>query len=156
MESAMPVKDLKASFEAIAQRDAVSQSLVAETDHAAKGTNLDVTIPAERVGDAARILDLAAYMIEAITGVDWLADKQMEIVYDFVHPVSGERVTVRARVPRDKPELPSISAVFPGANWHERETHDFFGIVFEGHPGLIPLLLPEDATFHPLRKDFAP
>jgi NADH-quinone oxidoreductase subunit C len=44
--------------------------------------------------------------------------------------------------------------VFPGANWHERETHDFFGIVFLGHPDLSPLLLPEDADFHPLRKDF--
>ena len=48
----------------------------------------------------------------------------------------------------------TISPVFPGANWHERETHDFFGIVFRGHPNLEPLLLPEDATYHPLRKDF--
>jgi len=50
--------------------------------------------------------------------------------------------------------VPTISAVFPGANWHERETHDFFGIRFAGHPNLIPLLLPEDADYHPLRKDF--
>jgi NADH-quinone oxidoreductase subunit C len=51
--------------------------------------------------------------------------------------------------------VPSISEVFPGANWHERETHEFFGIRFLGHPNLSPLLLPEDATYHPLRKDFA-
>jgi len=59
-------------------------------------------------------------------------------------------------VPRDQAELPTLSGVFPGANWHERETHDFFGIRFTGHPDLTPFLLPEDATFHPLRKDYAP
>jgi NADH-quinone oxidoreductase subunit C len=63
-------------------------------------------------------------------------------------------VVVRARVPREEPEVPTISGVFPGANWHERETHEFFGIKFRGHPDLSPLLLPEDAAYHPLRKDF--
>ena len=66
------------------------------------------------------------------------------------------RAVVRTRVPRAQPELPTISTVFPGANWHERETHDFFGIRFLGHPNLKPLLLPEDATFHPPRKDYQP
>jgi NADH-quinone oxidoreductase subunit C len=51
--------------------------------------------------------------------------------------------------------LPTLSAIYPGADWHERETHDFFGVIFSGHPDLTPLLLPEDADFHPLRKDFA-
>ncbi len=152
----MSVKDLITPFTGIAARDASAQPLVAETAHATKGCSLDVTVPPENIVAAARILDAGAYMIEAITGVDWLAEKQMEVVYDFTHLVSGARVTLRARVPREKPELPTISRVYPGANWHERETHDFFGIVFTGHPGLIPLLLPEDARFHPLRKDFAP
>ena len=102
------------------------------------------------------IMDEAKFMIEAVTGVDWIAEKQMEVVYDFTIFATGERVTIRTRISRDNPELPTISAIFPGANWHEREAHDFFGIVFTGHPGLIPLLLPEDARFHPLRKDFAP
>jgi NADH-quinone oxidoreductase subunit C len=61
---------------------------------------------------------------------------------------------IRTRIRRDNPEIPTISPVFPGANWHERETHDFFGIRFSGHPDLTPLLLPEDADYHPLRKDF--
>ena len=94
-------------------------------------------------------------MLEAITGVDWLAEGQMEIVYDYTLPASGVRVAVRARVPRDKPELPTLSGLHPGANWHEREAHDFFGVVFTGHPDLTPLLLPEDADFHPLRKDYS-
>ena len=78
----------------------------------------------------------------------------MEIIYDYFHPTSGLRAVVRARVSRDNPQVPSISGVFPGANWHEREAHDFFGIHFVWHPNLTPFLLPEDATYHPLRKDF--
>lgn len=80
----------------------------------------------------------------------------LEVVYDFNHYETLCRVTVRTRVPRDNPEVPTISEIYPGANWHERETHDFFGIKFVGHPYLVPLLLPEDADFHPLLKDFKP
>ena len=128
--------------------------LVMETKHAAKGYDLDVTVPPERVTDAAQIMDEATFMLEAITGVDWMAEQQFEVVYDYTSVTSGERVTVRARIPRGTPEIPSIASIHPGANWHEREAHDFFGIVFTGHPGLITLLLPEDADFRPLRKDF--
>jgi len=81
---------------------------------------------------------------------------ELEAVYDFNHYESFFRVTLRVRTPRTSPEIPSIAAIYPGANWHERETHDFFGISFSGHPYLVPLLLPEDADFHPLLKDFKP
>ena len=79
----------------------------------------------------------------------------LEVVYDY-NITSGElcRVVVRCNMPRSNPEVPTISSVCSGANWHERETHDFFGIKFTGHPDLSPLLLPEDADFHPLLKDF--
>jgi NADH-quinone oxidoreductase subunit C len=93
--------------------------------------------------------------MDALTGLDWIAQEEMEVVYDYFHPANGLRVAVRTRIPRTLPEVPTISEVFPGANWHERETHDFFGIRFLGHPDLSPLLLPEDADYHPLRKDFA-
>jgi NADH-quinone oxidoreductase subunit C len=83
-------------------------------------------------------------------------EEQMEVVYDYGHPLTLCHVVVRAMVPRGAPEIPTVSEVFPGANWHERETHDFFGIRFIGHPDLSPLLLPEDADFHPLLKDFNP
>lgn len=82
-------------------------------------------------------------------------EDEFEVVYDFNHYQELCRVAIRARVPRSNPELPTISAIYPGANWHERETHDFFGIRFAGHPDLSPLLLPEDADFHPLRKDYS-
>lgn len=83
-------------------------------------------------------------------------EDSFEVVYDFNHFAELCRVVVRTRMPRSKPQLPTISEVYPGANWHERETHDFFGIVFENHPDLSPLLLPEDADYHPLRKDYKP
>jgi NADH-quinone oxidoreductase subunit C len=168
----MPLETLKAKLAALAVRAAAPAPapaagesapaegppapLVAETNRAARGTDLDVTVPPARVVDAARILDEAQFALEAITGVDWLAEQEMEIVYDYASYAAGTRVVVRARVPRAAPELPTICGLHPGANWHERETHDFFGVVFTGHPELLPLLLPEDATFHPLRKDYSP
>lgn len=124
------------------------------TDPRRKGWNLDVTVKPTEVVAAAGWLDQYGFAIDAVTGVDWMAQAQMEVVYDFFHPTAPLRVVVRTRIPRECPELPTISGVFPGANWHERETHDFFGIRFLGHPDLSPLLLPEDANYHPLRKDF--
>lgn len=78
----------------------------------------------------------------------------LEAVYDFNRYDTLFRVAVRVRVPRDTPEIPTISEIYPAAHWHEREARDFFGFTFAGHPYMVPLLLPEDADFHPLRKDF--
>jgi NADH-quinone oxidoreductase subunit C len=123
-------------------------------DYSLKGYHLDATVPAGQVLAAAAELDREGLALDTITGVDWLAEAKFELVYDYFHPVTGLRVVVRSRIARENPEIQSISSVFPGANWHERETHDFFGICFLGHPNLTPFLLPEDATYHPLRKDF--
>ncbi|MCX6906729.1 MAG: NADH-quinone oxidoreductase subunit C [Verrucomicrobia bacterium] len=123
-------------------------------DYAGKGYHLDVRVRPDQVVGAAELLDRNGFAMDAVTGMDWIAENEMEVVYDYFHPSDSWRVVVRTRVPRSKPEVPTISQVYPGANWHERETHEFFGIVFLGHPNLTPLLLPEDATYHPLRKDF--
>jgi len=126
-------------------------------DYISRGVQLDVQCAPEQVVDAAKILDEAGFVLESIAGVDWIKEEQMEVIYDY-NRTDGQfcRVAVRVRLPRTDPSVPTISNIYPGANWHERETHEFFGIKFEGHPNLVPLLLPEDADFHPLLKDFTP
>jgi NADH-quinone oxidoreductase subunit C len=126
-----------------------------ETDYKAKGYHLDVELPAKKIPQAAEILSREKFFIESITGVDWIDEQQLEVVYDFNNFDELCRIVIRSRTDRNNPEIPTISHIYQGANWHERETHDFFGIKFIGHPDLSPLLLPEDADFHPLLKDFA-
>lgn len=66
----------------------------------------------------------------------------------------GHGVTLKTNLPKDDPHLPTLIDVFSGANWHERECHEMFGIVFDGHPYLEHLYLPEDFEGHPLLKSF--
>jgi NADH-quinone oxidoreductase subunit C len=131
------------------------QDGVVSRDYSVQGYHLDVQVSPDQLRQAVTILDAAEFFIESITGVDWIKDNQLEIVYDFSrYDFDLCRVVIRTRVDRNSPIVPTITSIYPGANWHERETHDFFGIKFDGHPHLIPLLLPEDADFHPLLKDF--
>ncbi len=67
---------------------------------------------------------------------------------------TAQRLRLRVRVPGDDPRLPSVSSVWPVANWAERETYDFFGITFDDHPDLRRILMPEDWEGFPLRKDY--
>ncbi len=134
---------------------AVRANGVLECSYAKHGYHLDAQLSPEQLLPAAVILIESGFFIETITGVDWIKAGQLEAIYDFSrYDFDLCRVVLRIRTPRNKPTLPSITGIYSGANWHERETHDFFGIVFSGHPHLIPLLLPEDADFHPLLKDF--
>lgn len=126
-----------------------------ERDYAVHGYHLDAQVAPEQLLEAVGIVDEAEFFIESITGVDWIKEKQLEVVYDFSrYDFDLCRVVIRTRIDRNKPVVPTITGIYAGANWHERETHEFFGIKFEGHPHLVPLLLPEDADFHPLLKDF--
>lgn len=128
---------------------------VLSTDYTVCGYHLDAQVAPEQLLDAINIIDSHQFFIESITGVDWIEENQLEVVYDFSrYDFDLCRVVVRTRMDRDNGVIPSITAIYAGANWHERETAEFFGIKFTNHPNLIPLLLPEDADFHPLRKDF--
>jgi NADH-quinone oxidoreductase subunit C len=66
----------------------------------------------------------------------------------------NHHVRLKVRCDKENPTCPTLSDVYPGANWHERETWELFGVNFEGHPHLVKLLLPEPFEGHPLRKDF--
>lgn len=128
---------------------------VLEREHAQCGYDLDVQLEPGELLATVMILDKADFFLESITGVDWIKENQLEVVYDFSrYDFEVCRVVLRTRTPRSEPVVPTISKIYPGASWHERESHDFFGIKFDGHPHLVPLLLPEDADFHPLLKDF--
>jgi NADH-quinone oxidoreductase subunit C len=90
---------------------------------------------------------------------DWLSavDEQaagFDVVAHLWSTTRRHGVLLRTRVPREGAEVASIVDLFPGAAWHERETHEMFGIGFAGHPDLKPLLLPPQFEGHPLRKDF--
>lgn len=144
-----------ATEESVDQEEAVRLPGVIDQNYDTKGFHLDALVEQEQLVRAAEILFGLGFFIESITGVDWIKEDQLEAVYDFSrYDFDLCRVVVRVIIPRTDPHLPTITGVYTGANWHERETHDFFGIVFDGHPHLIPLLLPEDADFHPLLKDF--
>ncbi|GCD93963.1 NADH-quinone oxidoreductase subunit C [Embleya hyalina] len=96
---------------------------------------------------------LGCAFFDWLTGVDELADGFGVVAHVCAIP-RGPRLLLRTRVPREGAVLASASGVYAGARWHERETHEMFGIDFTGHPGLDPLLLPDGFEGHPLRKEF--
>ncbi|WP_283139082.1 NADH-quinone oxidoreductase subunit C [Rhizohabitans arisaemae] len=104
---------------------------------------------AEAVG-LARELGFAFF--DWLTGVD--EDDDFGVVAHVYDPTAHEHLLLRTRVPKADPRLDSVTEIYRGANWHERETHEMFGVIFEGHPDLAPLLLPDGFEGHPLRKDF--
>jgi len=97
--------------------------------------------------------ELACDFFDWLSAVDELAEG-FDVVAHLWSTTRRHGVLVRTRVPRDAAEVPSAVDIFPGAGWHERETHEMFGIGFAGHPGLAPLLLPPEFEGHPLRKEF--
>ena len=111
-------------------------------------------------------------MLNSISGVDYLEpdakkvakagfDPHCEVVYHFQSITLNHRFVLKLILPRWKddkvgelPEVPSVTSIWPAANWHEREVYDLSGIWFTGHPDLRRILLSEDWVGHPLRKDY--
>lgn len=94
------------------------------------------------------------YLVD-LSGVDHFGtDPRFEVVYELYNMDKGEWLRLKVLVSEDSLELPSVSAVWPTADWHEREAFDMFGLRFSGHPNLQRILMWEGYPFHPLRKDF--
>jgi NADH-quinone oxidoreductase subunit C len=90
-----------------------------------------------------------------ITCVDWYpAEPRFEIVYHLLSISKKERVRLKVRLDSAAPVVDSLTPIWPGANYFEREVFDLFGIRFSGHPYLVRLLMPENWEGHPLRKDY--
>lgn len=115
------------------------------------------TVPANRYREIATFLrdepELALDYCDFTGGVDF-EDRGFEVVTHLFSTTHHHNVRLKVRLPHDDPVCPTLSDVYAGANWHERETTEMFGIAFEGHPQPVKLLLPEPFEGHPLRKDF--
>lgn len=96
-------------------------------------------------------------MCAAVSGVDYPDDptgRRLHAVYHLLSMTYRRRLRLEVSVTVDDPHVPSVTEVYPTANWHEREAWDFFGIVFDGHPGLTRIEMPDDWPGHPQRKDY--
>jgi NADH-quinone oxidoreductase subunit C len=90
-----------------------------------------------------------------VTAVDWPAQTpRFEVVYHFLSTKNRQRLRLKLRVAEADPTVPSLTGLYGSAAFMERECHDMYGIHFEGHPDLRPILLYEGFTGHPLRKDY--
>lgn len=118
-----------------------------------------VLVPRERLRRVAEYLasepSLRFTFLSDITAVDrFPVDPRFELNYQLLSLDRKERLRLRVQVSSQDPVAPSVTAVWPTANWHERENFDLFGIRFEGHPHLTRILLPDEWEGHPLRKDY--
>ena len=91
-----------------------------------------------------------------VSGVHYPDDtgRELHAVYHLLSMTHNRRVRVEVSIPDADPHVPSIVSIYPTNDWHERETFDFFGIVFDGHPGLTRIEMPDDWPGHPQRKDY--
>lgn len=91
-----------------------------------------------------------------VSGVHYPDDtgRELHAVYPLMSITHNRRIRLEVAAPDDDPHIPSLYAVYPTTDWHERETYDFFGIVFDGHPALTRIEMPDDWVGHPQRKDY--
>ncbi|WP_078353902.1 NADH-quinone oxidoreductase subunit C [Mycobacteroides chelonae] len=91
-----------------------------------------------------------------VSGVHYPEDtaRELHAVYPLMSITWNRRIMIEVAVPDDNPHIPSLNAVYPTTDWHERETYDFFGIVFDDHPALTRIEMPDDWEGHPQRKDY--
>lgn len=118
-----------------------------------------VSVKRERISDICRFLhedpDISMDFLADLCGVDYPGRKfRFEVVYNLYSLKYRHRLIVKALIPEDDPSVDSVVAIWNGANWHEREACDMYGIVFHGHPDLRRILMPEDWEGYPLRKDY--
>jgi NADH-quinone oxidoreductase subunit C len=117
-----------------------------------------VRVPAERFSEFGQAAKDAGFEVCVdVTAVDWFRARRIryDVVANLLSHAHLLRLRVIAEVGGDEPTVPSLTPIWPGAGFAEREAYDMFGIVFEGHPDLTRILMPDDWVGFPLRKDFA-
>ena len=145
---------MTAPAELVARFDANGWITAAPTPHPMTGASESCWVDPAHLVAAARAVKEAGYFYESLTCVDRLDPHgAFELVVTFARWDAPARVAFRVWTPKDEP-VPSLAAVYPIAEWNEREAWELFGLRFAGHPNLTWLLLPDRTTFHPLLKSF--
>ncbi len=121
---------------------------------------LTITVDRSIVLDLARFLfqdeELKFQFLTDITGIHYPdPNDELGVVYHYHNLYKNVRIRVKSFFPKTDPVIASLTPVFSAANWMERETFDFFGILFQGHPDLRRILNVDDLGYHPLRKEYA-
>jgi NADH-quinone oxidoreductase subunit C len=98
--------------------------------------------------------ELQYNFLTTLCGMHYPESSQLGVVYHLHSFANNHRIRIKTRVNQDQPVLPTLTDIWPSANWMERETYDFFGITFDGHPNLKRILNVDEMTDFPLRKDF--
>jgi NADH-quinone oxidoreductase subunit C len=124
---------------------------VRPADYRKSGFHLRLELRKEQITELAQRLYEAGCWLEYLTAVDRQA--YLELIYVYGQYREPYRIQAVVRIQKGE-QAPSISRIFATADWHEREVYDFFGQIFTDHPNLKRILLPEDADYHPLLKDF--
>jgi NADH-quinone oxidoreductase subunit C len=121
---------------------------------------MTIFIKRETLAETVRVFrDDAALRFEMCLGVNGVhypeeTGRELHACIQLLSITHNRRVNLEVACPDEDPHVPSITATYPSANWHERETYDFFGIIFDGHPSLTRIQMPDDWPGHPQRKDY--
>jgi NADH-quinone oxidoreductase subunit C len=115
-------------------------------------------VPASRIVEICAFLrddpELEFALLSWVGGADYLPrEPRFEVVYHLLSVSRNGRFVLKVMLPGEQPRVPTVTGVWPTANWHEREAYDFYGIEFTGHPDLTRILLPDEWVGWPLRKD---
>ena len=120
---------------------------------------LTLHIKREKLVDVAKVLrdKLLFEMCMGVNGVHYpnQTGRELHAIYPLLSITNNRRIRLEVSCPDSDPHIPSLVEVWAGNNWHERETYDMFGIIFDGHPALTRILMPDDWQGHPQRKDYA-
>ena len=120
------------------------------------GVDPYIRVHADVVGDLCAFLsddeEMAFESLACLSGVDY--PEHLTVVYHLFSTPHLHSIVIKTEVGRDDPHVPTVEGVWKVANWHERETYDMFGIVFDGHSDLVRILCPDDWEGWPLRKDY--
>jgi NADH-quinone oxidoreductase subunit C len=143
----------------MAKKDEIAQKLeqllpqgaICKDEQYRAGVAMSALLSMDKLREAMSICDQAGFYLESVAGMDF-TDK-LQVVYHLNCYEPCSRISLRVLLAHGEAP-PTVSDIYPGALWHEREVHDFFGIAFKENPDLRPLLLPEDADYHPHLKSF--